>query len=100
MTIEGPKTTETVSTLGFDESVPPAAARPLAANRPAAAAPADNLPSFTDLFGPIDKAEGLDARSVLSPAAYLVDLLQLKDSVSPGTNDYHVRRPDVGQIPL
>lgn len=64
-----------------------------------------DLPSFTELFGDIDQAEGLAARSVLSPAAYLVDLLQLRDSVVddvPGsdTNDYHQRRPDVAEIPL
>ncbi|HEU4405626.1 MAG TPA: hemopexin repeat-containing protein [Polyangiaceae bacterium] len=102
MTIEGPKATETLSTLGFDEAAPPASARPLTTTTPAAAITTAGaaLPSFTDLFGPMDKAEGLEARSVLSPAAYLVDLLQLKDSASPGANDYHERRPDVGEIPL
>jgi hypothetical protein len=56
--------------------------------------------SFTTLFGPIDHAEGNEARSVLSPAAYLVDLLQLRDSVIHELADYHVRRPDVQLIPL
>ena len=62
-----------------------------------------DLPSFTDLFGPTEKAEGQTARSVLSPAAYLVDLLQLRDSILPPATDpdgYHARRPDVGGIPL
>lgn len=68
-------------------------------------APGDDLPSFTGLFGPIEKAEGHHARSVLSPAAYLVDLLQLRDSIAsdiPGgdPNGFHARRPDVGAIPL
>ncbi|HRC55972.1 MAG TPA: Tc toxin subunit A, partial [Kofleriaceae bacterium] len=64
-----------------------------------------DLPSFTELFGDIDQAEGQTARSVLSPAAYLVDLLQLRDSVVsqvPGSDPdgYHARRPDVAQLPL
>ena len=61
----------------------------------------NELPSsYTTLFGPIDHAEGNEARSVLSPAAYLVDLLQLRDSLVSGWDDYHVRRPDVRQIHL
>ena len=64
-----------------------------------------DLPSFTDLFGPTDKPEGQNARSVLSPAAYLVDLLQLRDSLLPGAPEidpggYHERRPDVADLPL
>lgn len=65
----------------------------------------NDLPSFTDLFGPTDKPEGQNARSVLSPAAYLVDLLQLRDSLLPGAPEvdpggYHERRPDVADLPL
>jgi len=57
--------------------------------------------SYTTLFGPIDIAEGNEARSVLSPSAYLVDLLQLKDSISRDlTQDFHARRPDVQNIRL
>src|SRR5687767_653986 len=56
--------------------------------------------SYTSLFGPIDHVEGNEARSVLSPAAYLVDLLQLRDSLVSGWSDYHARRPDVRQIQL
>lgn len=67
-------------------------------------APAD-LPSFTELFGEVERAEGQSARSVLSPAAYLVDLLQLRDSILPepapdDPESFHVRRPDVADIPL
>lgn len=51
--------------------------------------------SFTTLFGPIDHAEGSEARSVLSPIAYLVDLLMLTEDAG-----YHARRPDVRQILL
>ncbi|HEX8110985.1 MAG TPA: hemopexin repeat-containing protein, partial [Kofleriaceae bacterium] len=56
--------------------------------------------SFTSLFGPIDHAEGNESRSVLSPAAYLVDLLELRDSIVTGWTDYHARRPDVRGIHL
>lgn len=51
--------------------------------------------SFTTLFGPIDHAEGSESRSVLSPVAYLVDLLMLTEDAG-----YHGRRPDVRQILL
>lgn len=38
-----------------------------------------SLPGYEDLFGPQDYVEVPPGRSVLSPAAYLVDLLRLKD---------------------
>lgn len=57
--------------------------------------------SYTSLFGPIDHADGNEARSVLSPAAYLVDLLELRDSlVKSDASGFRERRPDVGGIPL
>ncbi|HEX8108460.1 MAG TPA: hemopexin repeat-containing protein [Kofleriaceae bacterium] len=57
--------------------------------------------NYTTLFGSMDHAEGNEARSVLSPAAYLVDLLQLRDSVIHDlTMGYHARRPDVQAIRL
>lgn len=57
--------------------------------------------SYTTLFGQIDIAEGNEARSVLSPSAYLVDLLQLKDGITRDlTKDFHARRPDVQNIRL
>jgi hypothetical protein len=57
--------------------------------------------SYTSLFGTIDHAEGAEARSVLSPAAYLVDLLQLRDEVEGDlTTGFHDRRPDVKEIHL
>jgi hypothetical protein len=60
-----------------------------------------SLPSYTDLFGVVRKGTGLESRSVLSPAAYLVDLLLLQDKLGPElSNDYHARRPDVQAIPL
>ncbi|OJH33892.1 hemopexin repeat-containing protein [Cystobacter ferrugineus] len=61
----------------------------------------EELPSsYTTLFGPIDHSEGNEARSVLSPAAYLVDLLELRDSLVSGWTGYHARRPDVRHIHL
>jgi hypothetical protein len=56
--------------------------------------------SFTTLFGAMDHAEGNESRSVLSPAAYLVDLLELRDNLVSGWTDYHARRPDVRLIHL
>lgn len=47
-----------------------------------------SLPSYEQLFGELGFWEGDEARSVHSPAAYLVDLLRL------------ARRPDLGKIPL
>lgn len=81
----------------------PRAEKALALSTPSLA-PAD-LPSFTELFGEVERAEGQSARSVLSPAAYLVDLLQLRDSILPepapdDPESFHVRRPDVAEIPL
>jgi hypothetical protein len=61
----------------------------------------EELPSsYTTLFGPIDHVEGNEARSVLSPAAYLVDLLQLRDRTLSAWTGYHARRPDVRHIHL
>lgn len=73
----------------------------IAARSPILQAASGELPSsYTSLFGPIDHAEGNEARSVLSPAAYLVDMLELRDSIVSGWTDYHERRPDVRAIPL
>lgn len=38
-----------------------------------------NLPSYEKLFGAIDFEKGDEARSVYAPAAYLTDLLQMRD---------------------
>jgi hypothetical protein len=66
--------------------------------------------SYTSLFGPMDHADGNEARSVLSPAAYLVDLLWLRDSLISQASEpldhpetwagIHARRPDVRSIQL
>ncbi|MEZ4712470.1 MAG: hemopexin repeat-containing protein [Caldilineaceae bacterium] len=66
-----------------------------------------NLPSFEELFGALDFKKGDDARSVYSPAAYLVDLLQLlDDKFSDEANGVFTdtllrqRRADIKQILL
>lgn len=65
-----------------------------------------NLPDLQALFGSLDYCECIDCRSVLSPAAYLVDLLQfLKARAATGsiTNARDVllaRRPDIQYIAL
>ncbi|NEQ65195.1 MAG: hypothetical protein F6K21_06795 [Symploca sp. SIO2D2] len=62
------------------------------------------IPNYPDLFGNIDFKEGDDARSVYSPAAYLVDLLQMLDkefdSGSANGAWLDERRKDIKEIPL
>ena len=67
------------------------------------------IPDWTTLFGPIDFCECTHCRSVLSPAAYLVDTLHFLrdrrgiDSAHPGVSALDVlfsRRPDIGDIEL
>ena len=70
----------------------------LPAPQNALAISSDQLPSYTDLFGDIDRAEGLEARSVLSPAAYLVDLLQLKDGAAPDQDPDHLGHQPSQQV--
>ncbi len=50
-----------------------------AARQQAKAAFAQQFPSMAGLFGSLDFCECLDCRSILSPAAYLVDLLHFLD---------------------
>ncbi|GIH23661.1 hypothetical protein Aph01nite_19710 [Acrocarpospora phusangensis] len=58
-----------------------------------------SLPSYERLFGELDFREGDEARSVYSPAAYLVDLLTLLRETFDDTS-LLTRRPDLGRIPL
>ncbi|MCP4934105.1 MAG: hypothetical protein GY927_07825, partial [bacterium] len=60
--------------------------------------PKDTLPSYTQLFGGMDFATGKHCRSVLSPAAYFVDLMQMKDDTN--TEVEGKRRKDIDDIPL
>jgi hypothetical protein len=63
-------------------------------------------PTLEELFGSLDYCECDDCRSILSPAAYLVDLLQFIDAQSvpfgflnPQTVLFG-RRPDIQYLPL
>jgi hypothetical protein len=63
-------------------------------------------PTLESLFGSLDYCTCDDCRSILSPAAYLVDLLQYLDQPSPTlgymnpqTALFH-RRPDLQYLPL
>jgi len=63
-----------------------------------------NLPDLSVLFGSLDACECSDCRSVLSPAAYLVDLLQFLERRVAGTGNARdvmlARRPDLQYIAL
>ena len=62
--------------------------------------------TLEDLFGGQDYCACDDCRSIISPAAYLVDLLDFIDNddcTPPGQNPVKVllaRRPDIGALPL
>lgn len=60
-----------------------------------------NIPNYASLFGNIDFKKGDEFRSVYSPAAYLVDLLQLlDDEFDSSTIDFQDRRDDIYNIDL
>lgn len=58
------------------------------------------FPSYIELFGNIDTTSGDEARSVLSPAAYFVDLMLLKEKQGQVLEEIDRRRPDIREIPL
>lgn len=62
------------------------------------------LESYTDMFGSLEYAECPEFASVLSPAAYLVDLMRYIDEyiIQPEDTALQLvtRRPDIGSIPL
>ena len=61
----------------------------------------NNLPAYAGLFGDLDFKEGDQSRTVYSPAAYLVDLLQLlDDEFDSTTTDFNDRRDDIKDINL
>ena len=68
--------------------------------------PAVAAPTLEDLFGSLDYCTCSDCGSILSPAAYLVDLLNYLDQPAPATdflNPQDVllgRRPDLQYLPL
>src|SRR6266849_5635834 len=57
-----------------------------------------DLPTLKTLFGPLSLCECKDCRSVLSPAAYLVDILQFLSDAD--RQSLFKRRPDLGEIEL
>lgn len=65
----------------------------------------DDLPSYEKLFGSLDYSSADEYRSVLSPAAYLVDIMNLKNwNYDEGGADaidaIDDRRDDISEIPL
>lgn len=62
------------------------------------------LPSFEELFGDLDYSSADEYRSVLSPAAYLADIMNLKDwRYGEGPDNVDAvddRREDISLIPL
>ncbi|MFV2059529.1 MAG: hemopexin repeat-containing protein [Gammaproteobacteria bacterium] len=62
-----------------------------------------DLPSYVELFGSLNYESADEYRSALSPAAYLTDIMDLKnwDYDPNGTGDIvDERRPDISEIPL
>ena len=68
--------------------------------------PVTAYPTLEDLFGSLDYCDCSDCNSILSPAAYLVDLLNYIDQPAPSgglANPQDVlltRRPDLQYLPL
>jgi hypothetical protein len=61
----------------------------------------NNLPAYAGLFSNLDFKQGDESRTVYSPAAYLVDLMQLLDDEFDATSiDFNDRRGDVKHIGL
>jgi Neuraminidase-like domain/FHA domain/Salmonella virulence plasmid 28.1kDa A protein len=82
---------------------------PVQPGMPAQAAPPDfpvtAYPTLEGLFGSLDYCNCSDCGSLLSPAAYLVDLLNYIDQPAPasGSNPQDIlflRRPDLQYLPL
>jgi len=68
-----------------------------------------SLPSYQDFFGSLDYCSCPHEQSILSPAAYLTDLLRvIYEKIDnpdinpniPGSWHFSARRPDIGLIPL
>ncbi|HEX5271715.1 MAG TPA: neuraminidase-like domain-containing protein [Gemmataceae bacterium] len=66
--------------------------------------PVTAYPTLEDLFGSMDFCACSECRSILSPAAYLVDLLQFLDCPAPHAQNPQdvllARRPDLQYLPL
>ena len=71
----------------------------------AVAEPPDAIPEWRTLFGALDFCDCRHCRSILSPAAYFVDLLQFLETASLGEQNgltalLERHRPDLAQIQL
>jgi GH18 family chitinase len=66
--------------------------------------PVTAYPTLEGLFGSMDFCACSECRSILSPAAYMVDLLQFLDCAAPHIQNPQVvllgRRPDLQYLPL
>ena len=73
---------------------------------PSPAYPVIAYPTLESLFGSLDYCDCPDCRSILSPAAYLVDLLNRLDVAAPSAGFQNPqaalfqRRPDLQYLPL
>lgn len=67
-----------------------------------------SIPGYTELFGSLDYCQCEESRSILSPAAYFVDLMSLANQYITVPNTQTIpqgmkiadRRPDLFQLPL
>jgi len=71
----------------------------------AAGYPVVAFPTLENLFGSLDYCDCQDCGTILSPAAYLVDLLNYADQPAPASGDNPqdvllARRPDLQYLPL
>jgi len=71
----------------------------------AAGYPVMAFPTLENLFGSLDYCDCQDCGTILSPAAYLVDLLNYTDQPAPASGDNPqdvllARRPDLQYLPL
>ncbi len=78
--------------------------RPWPRPQPKPVYPVTAYPTLEGLFGSMDFCACSECRSILSPAAYLVDLLQFIDCPAPHNQNPQavllVRRPDLQYLPL
>jgi peptidoglycan hydrolase-like protein with peptidoglycan-binding domain len=79
---------------------------PFPSPAPAPSYPVIAYPTLESLFGSLDYCDCSDCRSILSPAAYLVNLLNYLDQPSPSAGYQNPqsallqRRPDLQYLPL
>lgn len=59
-----------------------------------------DLPSYNEIFEQIKLTDSDESRSVLSPAAYFVDLMLLKENATDVLESIDERRPEISGLPL